>query len=388
MPIDDESFYNVLGDEVSRSIIVNEMIDYYNEKLQLGETKLTDFNEGSEIRNLLEAIAVDLYALMEDNYESTRIAFISTSYGEWLDLHGANPLINLERETGVEASGSLTFSIPSILTDDVVIPEETVVASDDTGLEYITDVESAIPAGETSIEIPATCLTVGADGNCDAGSLTILDDSDLDPSVTVTNETSFTGGLDYEEDDDYRERLLNHIKSDSFGSARYYKDLAESIPEVHDVLLVDETNYTKKVLINGYTKPTSDEAIVKVLTAFTNTENIVLGHHFTVGRPQYSEIDLTIDLEVEYLIDDNIIEQVVSKYFDGGSTDYVMEFDGLSIGEPLTRTGLYSAIEQIDGIVSVKVTRGVTTEEISTVYPVENGVMKTGTVGINQTIVG
>lgn len=388
MPIDDESFYNVLGEEISRSKIVDEMINYYNEKLQLGETKITDFNEGSEIRNLLEAIAVDLYVLMEDNYESTRIAFISTSYGEWLDLHGANPLINIERETGVEASGLLKFSIPSILTDDVVIPEETVVASNDTGLEYLTDVEATIPVGEISVEVPATCLTVGADGNCDAGSLTILDEADLDQSVTVTNETSFTGGVDYEEDDDYRERLLSHVKSDSFGSIGYYKDLAESIEEVHDVLLVDAEGYTKKVLVNGFTKPTSDDALIKVLTAFTNTENIVLNHNFTVGRPEYSEVSFDVDLEVEYLIDNRVIEDVISKYFDGGSTDYNMEFDGLSIGESLTRTGFYAALEQIDGIVSIVAKRGSPSQEITTISPTENGVLKMGTIGINQTIVG
>ena len=52
------------------------MIEYYNQKLEIGETKVTDFNEGSEIRNLLESFAVDLYDLMEDNYEATKIAFI------------------------------------------------------------------------------------------------------------------------------------------------------------------------------------------------------------------------------------------------------------------------------------------------------------------------
>ena len=76
LPIENESFYNIIGDEISRESIVERMIDYYNQKLEIGETKITDFNEGSEIRNLLESIAVDLYDLMEDNYEATKIAFI------------------------------------------------------------------------------------------------------------------------------------------------------------------------------------------------------------------------------------------------------------------------------------------------------------------------
>ena len=108
LPIENESFYNLIGDEISRESIVEEMIEYYNQKLELGETRVTDFNEGSEIRNLLESIAVDLYDLMEDNYEATKIAFISSAYGEWLDLHGENPLINLPRDTGSEAVGFVT----------------------------------------------------------------------------------------------------------------------------------------------------------------------------------------------------------------------------------------------------------------------------------------
>ena len=89
MALDDVTFYNVLGQEISRNILVTEMIKYYNLKLEIGETRVTDFNEGSEIRNLLEAIAVDLYVLLDNMNEVTKTAFIETATGEWLDKHGA-----------------------------------------------------------------------------------------------------------------------------------------------------------------------------------------------------------------------------------------------------------------------------------------------------------
>ena len=66
MPIEEDTFYDVNGYEVSRTNLVQQMIDYYNDKLMIGETRVTDFNEGSEIRNLLEAVAVDVYNLMEE----------------------------------------------------------------------------------------------------------------------------------------------------------------------------------------------------------------------------------------------------------------------------------------------------------------------------------
>ena len=35
LPITDESFYNIVGNEISRTILVQQMIDYYNEKLEI-----------------------------------------------------------------------------------------------------------------------------------------------------------------------------------------------------------------------------------------------------------------------------------------------------------------------------------------------------------------
>ena len=55
MAIADESFYNILGEEISRENILEQMINFYALKLEVGESKVTAFNEGAEIRNLLEA---------------------------------------------------------------------------------------------------------------------------------------------------------------------------------------------------------------------------------------------------------------------------------------------------------------------------------------------
>ena len=88
MAVDDVSFYNINGEEVSRSILVQQMINFYQSKLQIGDTRITDFNEGSEIRTLLESFAVDLYTLMEEVDDVSRICFVETAEGEWLDKHG------------------------------------------------------------------------------------------------------------------------------------------------------------------------------------------------------------------------------------------------------------------------------------------------------------
>lgn len=387
MPIENESFYNLVGELISRESIVEKMIDYYNQKLEIGETRVTDFNEGSEIRNLLESIAVDLYDLMEDNYEATRIAFISTAYGEWLDLHGENPLINTPRDTGSEASGFVTFTIPDIRTVDLIIPEETILICEDNDLEYITDSEAIIIAGDTSVEVYCTCLTVGEDGNCPANTITIIDDDNIDDTIEVTNPEAFSDGTDYEEDDEYRERLLSSIRLDNFGSMGYYQDLGENIKGVHDILLVPDESYTRKIIVNGASKPVKDSVLMDVLVEFTKPENIVLGHSFIVDSPDYIVLNLTLDLVVEYELENEIILNRLNSFFNGGVTDDGFDFEGFSIGEKLKETYLYSALESLDGVLrsSAKITG--TNAGLNTITVNNNQVLQLGEITINQTLI-
>ena len=387
MAVDDVSFINVLGEEVSRSNLVQQMIDFYNLKLQAGETRVTDFNEGSEIRNLLESIAVDVYNIMEEDDAVARIAFVETADAEWLDKHGANPFVALPRNQGEVATGYVTFTIPSAESSDVTIPGGTIISSTDSGLQYMTLMDVVIPVGETSILASVECLTVGSDGNCAEDTVTIIDDDTIDiPGLTVNNDDEFTGGVDYEEDDDYRERLLAFKRKDDFGSLPYYVQLGESVDGVHDVALVDATGYTKKVLINGDTKPTPDTVLADVLEVFTIPDNLILGHTFTVGKPDYVTKNLTVNLGVNVELDDDDLEEFTRAIFDGGDALVGYTFDGLSIGQGITKNELYENFLLIEYIDSVEIIDGSTTSEITDLTVDPDEVLKVGTVTINQTV--
>ena len=387
MPVENESFYNLIGEEISRESIVEKMIDYYNQKLELGETRVTDFNEGSEIRNLLESFAVDLYDLMEDNYEATKIAFISTAYGEWLDLHGENPLINTPRDTGSEAVGLVTFTIPVVRAMDIIIPEETILVCEENDLEYVTDTEAVIVPGDTSVEVYCTCLTVGEDGNCSANTITMIDDDNIDSTIEVNNPEAFTDGRDYEEDDDYRERLLSAIRIDNFGSIGYYQELANNIDGVHDVLLIDDETYTRKILVNGDEKPVSNEVLMNVLREFTRPENIVLGHNVIVDAPDYIVLNLHLDLVVEYEFEEDLILDRLHSFFDGGKTSDGYDFSGCFIGENLNETYLYSCLESLDGILRASASLTGNPSDLGSISVNSNEVIKLGEVSINQTLI-
>ena len=389
MALEEVSFINTNGDEVYLSNIVNQMIDYYEMKLEVGETKITDFNEGSEIRNLLEAFAVGIYALLEEQNEVSKLAFIQTSFGESLDKIGTLPFINLPRIEGQEAEGIVTFTLASTLTEDYVIPSETIVMASNSGLEYSTTSDCIIFKNETSAEVMVECLTEGADGNATVGSIDTINDVTIDTEmVSVSNTEEIIGGTDYEDDELYRQRLLENIREEGFGTIAYYMKLGKSVNGVHDVKLVSNTDsehsYTRKVLVNGFTKPVTDSVLLDVFTAFSDLSNIVLGHSFIVEDVKYTTVNLTFNLNVTTTLDTDKLLHNLTAFFDGLNHDRIT-YEGLNIGQSLTRDYLVSCFSIFDEVVNVEAYVTGQSQQITTIECTPNKVLKLGTVTWNQT---
>ena len=357
--LNDESFYNILGEEISRNGLVQQMINFYGLLLEVGETRITDFNEGSEIRNFLETIAVDHYVILEDQNEHAKITFIDTAYGEWLDKHGQHPAIRLERNQGNEAVGEVTFTIPSVSTEQTIIPEGTLLASTETGLQFSTDYDAVIEIGDLNVDVQCTCMSVGEDGNVVSGSIDLIDDDFIDVhGITVTNTDAFTGGVDYEEDEAYRARLLEYVRREDFGSLPYYINLAETVPGVHDVKLVDEVGVSKKILVNGDVKETSDTLLVDVLTRFSDTRNLGINHTFNVAKPTFVKYSLEVTVDVDAELPTGTFEDLLVKYVDGGYStfDGRIEFNGVRIGQSITKDEFVNALKIIGNVADATVT--------------------------------
>ena len=384
MALNEVSFYNTNGDEISLSNIVNQMINYYNMKHEVGETVITDFNEGSEIRNLLEAFAIGIYALLEEQHEATKIAFISTSEGVFLDRLGELPFIDLPRITGSVAGGSVTFTLAEAQSDDVVIPAETFIRNEDE-ISFYTLSDCVISSGDLTGSVLVEAISPGADGNAPAGTVTIFEDEDIDTSlVSVTNAEDFRGGSDWEDDDEYRERLLDNVQADGFGTVGWYRSLCEDVDGVHDVKFVSDATYTRKCLVNGIVKPTPDGVLLDVLTELSDLDNLVLGHRFIVDKPSYTSVDLDISLDVVSEVDEDDLLNVLSRLFNGGNAVTLASFKGLNIGESLRRGIIESALSVFEVVVGVT---SITCDgvEVDVLEPdTVNSVLQLGTVSWTQ----
>lgn len=377
----DGGFYDVGGFHVTKEFILQKMINYFNNKYP--NSQITDFNEGSEIRNLLESISVDIYHLESLENGLLRQAFLTTATGGYLDLHGEG--LNVTRSIALQAQGTVTFSISEPVNYLITIPQHTRIVDTATGIYYETWTSCEIPIGETSTDCPVYSVVTGAGTNIPAGSEFLFYDQNSFREVSITNNSAFTGGCDVETDEDYRNRLIEAKTSDGFGSLKYYKKLGR-VTGTHDIALVDSATHTAKVIVNGYQKPITDELLSTVTAQYTNEKNIVYNHSFEVEKAQFTTVPLNIVMTVTDEIQDSVIETILNNYFDGGiinANGQQFNSKGCSVNSKITNYELMTFLETIDGVIQVT---SLTSTASFPLTPATNKVLKLGIVNITQNV--
>ena len=348
-----DSFYDVKGNEISKDGIVAQFINNYT-------GTLTDFNEGSEIRNLLEAFAVYAMGNEERINDLVYIMDIMNADGEYLDLLAGQPQINMERIEGTEATGTVIFSIDTALNEELLVPAGTIVSSVE-GLDFETETDNILQPGTTSMECSVRAIDIGKDGNIPAGSILNKpdDDYELIAGMDVNNLDPFTGGMDFEEDNAFRDRILAKLRLQKFGSKPYYVAmLRQQYREAHDILFdTSASGYTAVVTPNSYKGDSAQAQLeVDIASYLNNPNNHLLGQTFDVVSPVAKSIDIYFDMPssdngiyVELLnvsSTEDKAKEVIDAYFKGGSVSIrgPQEFPGLNLLEEWSESTLASAL--------------------------------------------
>ena len=382
-----EGFYNVIGEEISTSYLLQRMIDYYNRKYP--DTQITDFNDGSNIRNLLECISVDIFHLEFNENALLRQAFLTTATGHYLDLFGEE--YGIKRKIALQAQGVVTFSISSAVNYPIEIQKNTRITNTETGLFYDTYTTVEIPVGSTSVTCPVRSLITGSRTNIPANSSFVFYNENLFHEVSISNSADFTEGRDQENDEDYRARLLEVKTSDGFGSKPYYIKLGK-IKGVHDIALVDSLTKTAKVIVNGFDDiAISNDLLAKVTSLYTNEKNVLYNNTFEIVKSEFTTVPLEITIDVSAELQEDTIKTIIKKYFTGTSPNLNINnqqfvFKGCSVNSTISRTELMNIIEKIDGIIQItEITSD--DEEFSKLEPATNKVLRAGTIDITQNVV-
>ncbi len=288
----------------------------------------------------LWAVAAQLAALYSECGWSYRQSFPQTAEGESLDLHGQ--MRGLTRRVGVRARGTLRFFLEYPLMDDLHIPSGTVCT--DAGLvRFVTLEACTIPAGETYADAQAEAEAAGIGGNALAGTITLMTRAPVSVAG-VTNPEAFVGGIDPEDDETYRQRILDSYRRLPNGAnAAWYEVRALEVEGVAAVSVLPRWQGigTVGVVIaagQGMPDETLLQAVEEVLEPAREIATDV-----TVLKPTEVSVPVTVQVQVAQGFDPATVllnvRTVITQYF-----------NGTLLGKQLYRAALGQLVYSVPGV--------------------------------------
>lgn len=215
------------------------------------------------------------------------------SYGDYLDNLAAGK--GIARAPAKPARVLMRFTLSDTRPDAIGIPQGTTVTD---GFNYYATEEYAeIPIGDLTVDVYATALKAGTDGNDpEVGDISILTEP-IPYVASVENISKPSGGADEEDDDDLTDQVyLAPSKYSVAGPEDAYiywaKTYNTGIVDVY-VDSSDPVDVTVEVLMDGGQLP--DQNLLDGLQSFLGDENIrPLTDHVTVKAPDTVPYDLNV----------------------------------------------------------------------------------------------
>lgn len=182
-----------------------EMVADYESFISEATGQTVSLERSSVHRMELYAAAAQIYQAMQYIDRQGKQSILKYSYSDFLD----NLAIfkGVTRNPATPATTTLRFTLSADRDTATGIPQGTRVSTAGS-IYFSTDVYAEIPAGSTTVEVPATCTVAGTDGNgFAAGELATIVDP-IPYVASVTNTTATEGGAEIESDDDLAERVF------------------------------------------------------------------------------------------------------------------------------------------------------------------------------------
>lgn len=183
----------------------DEMVADYEEYMTKATGQTVTLPRSSPHRGILYATGLQVYQAFQYIDRAGKQSLLKYSYSDFLDNLGL--LKGVTRSPATAAVTTLRFTISAARQVATAIPKGTRVSAG-RSVYFATDEYAEIPAGGSTVDVPATCTDAGTEGNdLAAGDLTTMVDP-LPYVASVTNTTATEGGADVESDDDLAERIF------------------------------------------------------------------------------------------------------------------------------------------------------------------------------------
>lgn len=330
--------------------------------LQTNGSKITDFTIGSGARSLLEAFATvtSLGTLQADQLRQDML--LATATGQALDDKAADLLVG--RKAGVAAAGVITATTPTPAVSPILIPAgwgqlSTVPTPGVTPVAVITLADATIAVGQTSVTIPAQASLVGTQGNL-ANTTKLIPQSPIAGISTQDGfavTTAFTGGVDVESDEAFRQRIPVEVQGRAIGTRAAYLAAALRVPGVTSasVLQAGDVRGDASVLtaaqVEVYYKGSAGllAAVQSSVANVTVTDaDVSVGKHGTPAAAAATRLDAAATVSVKTGTDTAAVAAAVKVAL----TAYA---DSLPVGGKVYQSLAIETIRAVPGVLTVNV---------------------------------
>lgn len=200
-----------------------EIYDAFIVELQSQRSDLTDTQIGSIIDLLAGVISTAVTEITKVSLDEYKKTFFDTANGP--EITGSTDDLqtlavdhfgdSFARPGAVKATGTVTFSRPTAGAGNIVIPAGTIVKTpiNANGTSERFQTEASVTMVGLTINSSVTALTAGPSANAQPGTVTEIETTLLDSTITVTNSGLFAGGEDAESDSEYRETIRSLLAS-------------------------------------------------------------------------------------------------------------------------------------------------------------------------------
>lgn len=223
----------------SMYVILKDLIDWTTSRTD----KITDFNIGSGIRTIYEAVSIQLEEFYFRMKQNTLFAIENAIFIAF----------NFNRKVAVASHGTVSVIFVKPLEKTLIIPKGTIFSTNDMyGYTYFESTEEVqCQKGLLNAMVKVKCQKDGNVGNVPAGSITIMI-PDNQNVKSVYNIADFTNGRDAETTAEHKKRFQFYINTLSKATAKSVLYGALQVPEVSGAWVDDNyIGYVKLYVHNS-----------------------------------------------------------------------------------------------------------------------------------------
>lgn len=328
----------------------DDLVAAFLEELQAENSNLTDFTTGSVIDNLAHGSAAVGFEVNNLTLAGFRKLFFATATGDDLD-NLAYDRFQLLRQAAIKAVGTVNLSRATVDLGNIVIAAGTIFSTNADTDGNVYRYQTITPAVMTglSLSVIVEAVDAGSDSNVVAGTIVNIETTLSDSSIVATNSQAMAGGTEAEDDEAFRQRVLDYLLNLRRGTVDAVEFGAKEVAGVV-FATVDESHVDVDGIVDVYIADVNNEANDELITAVS--DNLINWRAAGVPTSVFavSTTTATITLDITYTagVDQTSVQEDIINAL-------VTFIDTLEIGDTLYLARIYQIVMDTDGVENVDI---------------------------------